>query len=231
MSDVDGVDFNFQIASHKYWLAKGPKSVDWVNTYEFNFPGSNAVDTPGIRELCDDIKSFERLIHNPRVFIEKLNVRTWKEDSHPYNANEGRPIYYAQYGLREWGPDGGLDLESTYDVMRECNTGNPGRLKFRGVLGKEDVEANEVGAYRLKPDSGLQNGQEEWAAAAIYLTQWCKGGEKSDLWGITLAMFGANDLGSGVPDTARLINTFVPVGVGRNPLNHKYYNKQPIVRP
>jgi len=115
-----------------------------------------------------------------------------------------------------------LGLDDTFYVRRQPQTGNLGKITYRGVLTEGDSVVSAQGLKQLNPASDLAVGGELWVEAraliAVGLSDWRDQGQ--DEW--AFAMIHRNTSETVV---ARPMVNFVPGGIRPMQLKKKHYNR------
>lgn len=220
----------YLVSTHKNQGGLGGKP--WVNSYEVITGGSVGVSAPLdenpaevllLRELANAIANFELEFHLTTTYLNRVTVSTWFADSDPYNGNELVTVPISANGLR---PIGGLEealgLDDTLYVRKTPNTGELGKIMYRGVLLESDSVVNAQGIKTLRGSSPVANGGSLWSDAIVHiasgLMDWREQGDGE--WAFT--MIHAVD---GEAVVARPVVTFTPAGITPMKMNKRHYNR------
>jgi hypothetical protein len=220
----------YTVVSYKYQLGAGGE--EWDNLYEIVTDGTIDSGVQGIDYFANGavllnaaqaIVDYERTFHLESTYFDRVSIRTWEPDTQPYDGNELISIPIGLYGQRGLGFLGEpLGLDDTFYVRRQPQTGNLGKITYRGVLTEGDSVVSAQGLKQLNPASDLAVGGELWVEAraliAVGLSDWRDQGQ--DEW--AFAMIHRNTSETVV---ARPMVNFVPGGIRPMQLKKKHYNR------
>lgn len=204
----------------------------WVNSYEVVTNGTIASpapldEAPGevllLRNLAGKIAAFETAFHLNTTYINRVTVSTWVPDSTPYNGNELVTVPISANGLREQllGQEA-LGLDDTLYVRKTPQTGELGKIMYRGVLLELDSIVNAQGIKTLNGSSPIANGGSLWTDAVAEIAEglmnWREQGDGEWAFAMIHTVGGESVI-------VRPILTFTPAGITPLKLNKKHYNK------
>lgn len=204
----------WRMSVFKNWLGAG--GVGWVNSYQFRSADPIMPDALPLIAAAQLLVAYERELHLPSVFFDRVVISSWQADSTPYNPENLAVVPISQVGERDPGSSQRLDLNAVLNVRRATATGRLGKLAYRGVLLESDVDATEAGFWRLQAGSTLLPGGAVWEGAYAHLSDLLIDGEPVQLVVISVI--------DGIP-MYREIKSLAPYGAGFNRMNHRWFDR------